>query len=78
VAVAADGRRLGVWLMPDNQNPGKLEDFFALLVPPDDPCWGWSEESTAHAHQLGAGFAQSNSERTGTRVPTNIRIPVFR
>jgi len=60
VAAAADGRRLGVWLMPDNQNPGKLEDFLALLVPPDDPCWGWSEESTAHAQQLGAGFAQTD------------------
>lgn len=33
VSEAPDGKRLGVWLMPDNQNPGKLEDFLALLVP---------------------------------------------
>ncbi|MEZ4314138.1 MAG: DUF3226 domain-containing protein [Polyangiaceae bacterium] len=24
--------RLGVWLMPDNQSPGMLEDFLALRV----------------------------------------------
>ena len=55
---ASDGRRLGVWLMPDNQNPGKLEDFLALLVPPRDPCWAWAGESTTQARQLGAGFSE--------------------
>lgn len=34
-----DGRRLGVWLMPDNRVPGMLEDFASLLVPPGDPVW---------------------------------------
>jgi len=28
--------RIGVWLMPDNQSEGMLEDFIALLVPEDD------------------------------------------
>ncbi len=28
--------RVGVWVMPDNQLPGKLEDFLLLLVPPGD------------------------------------------
>ena len=32
------GSRLGIWLLPDNRSPGKLEDFLALLVPPDDRC----------------------------------------
>ncbi len=27
--------RLGFWLMPDNKNPGMLEDFLIELVPPD-------------------------------------------
>lgn len=27
---------VGIWLMPDNQLPGKLEDFVRLLVPRDD------------------------------------------
>lgn len=30
------GRRLGVWLMPDNQNLGMLETFVKKLIPPDD------------------------------------------
>lgn len=28
--------KVGVWLMPDNQLPGMLEDFVALLIPNDD------------------------------------------
>ncbi len=28
--------RVGVWLMPNNQLPGMLEDFVAQLMPPDD------------------------------------------
>lgn len=30
-------RRVGVWLMPDNQQPGILEDFVATLIPVADP-----------------------------------------
>jgi hypothetical protein len=33
------GRRLGVWLMPDNRLCGALEDFAALLVPAGDVTW---------------------------------------
>lgn len=29
--------RVGIWLMPDNQLNGMLEDFLALLVPEDSP-----------------------------------------
>jgi len=28
--------RIGVWLMPDNHIPGKLEDFVRLLIPKDN------------------------------------------
>jgi len=31
------GQRIGVWLMPDNQNKGELEDFVHGLIPSDDP-----------------------------------------
>lgn len=31
--------RIGVWLMPDNDRPGELEDFFADLIPSDDLLW---------------------------------------
>lgn len=28
--------RVGIWLMPDNQLPGILENFVAQLIPPED------------------------------------------
>jgi len=31
--------RVGVWLMPDNQSPGMLEDFAGQLVPIKDDLW---------------------------------------
>lgn len=35
--------KVGVWIMPNNQDPGKLEDFLAFLVPPSDPHWRHAE-----------------------------------
>nr|WP_211345628.1 DUF3226 domain-containing protein [Paraflavitalea soli] len=29
-----DGKRIGVWIMPDNMLNGMLEDFISFLVPP--------------------------------------------
>jgi hypothetical protein len=49
--VEGNGKRVGVWLMPDNQNPGKLEDFLAVLVPPGDRCWPWAEQATQKAQE---------------------------
>lgn len=31
--------RVGIWLMPDNQSEGELEDFVSNLVPDEDPVW---------------------------------------
>ncbi len=28
---------VGIWLMPNNRDDGMIEDFVALLVPPEDP-----------------------------------------
>jgi hypothetical protein len=36
VSNLTDKPRVGVWLMPDNQLPGMLEDFVRYLIPPDD------------------------------------------
>jgi hypothetical protein len=35
VAGYKDRPKLGIWLMPDNKNPGMLEDFLIELVPSD-------------------------------------------
>ena len=31
--------RVGIWLWPDNESGGELEDFVAAMVPGDDPVW---------------------------------------
>lgn len=36
--------RIGVWLMPDNQSPGELEDFIADMIPDGDPVWPLSKD----------------------------------
>lgn len=36
--------RVGVWLWPDNESSGELEDFIKSLIPEDDPVWPLSEE----------------------------------
>lgn len=35
---------VGVWLMPNNQLPGILEDFVGFLVPKDDSRWNKASE----------------------------------
>lgn len=42
--VAFDGEnertiRIGIWIMPDNQSSGELEDFIATMIPKEDPIW---------------------------------------
>lgn len=31
--------KVGVWVMPDNESPGELEDFLARMVPLGNPDW---------------------------------------
>ena len=31
--------RVGIWLMPDNQSSGELEDFVQTMIPAGDPVW---------------------------------------
>lgn len=47
--VAFDGEnertiRIGIWIMPDNQSSGELEDFVSIMIPNDDPVWPRSKE----------------------------------
>lgn len=38
---------VGIWLMPDNQSPGRLEDFLRELVPADDDLIDYADECVA-------------------------------
>ena len=35
--------RIGVWMMPDNQSPGDMEDFVRGMIPDRDPVWPRSQ-----------------------------------
>lgn len=52
--------KVGIWLMPDNSNPGELEDFLALLVPGGDPCWPYASAASSEAKNLGAPYNQND------------------
>ena len=34
-----EGKKVGIWVMPDNQNAGALEDFVGKLIAVGDPLW---------------------------------------
>lgn len=34
--VTKEAQKIGIWLMPDNQNPGILEDLFRAFIPDKD------------------------------------------
>ena len=42
-AVSPTDPRIGIWLWPDNKNPGELEDFVKSMIPSTDPVWPRSE-----------------------------------
>jgi len=42
--VEQKGKRIGVWIMPDNIAEGMLEDFVGSLVPPGDVLWVFAQE----------------------------------
>ena len=43
VTSKVDRPRVGVWLMPDNESQGELEDFVEKLIPKGDPVWPLAE-----------------------------------
>ena len=36
--------RVGIWLMPDNESTGELEDFIVRMIPEEDPIWPLSQQ----------------------------------
>ena len=55
--------RVGVWLMPDNQRDGTLENFLRDLVEEADVLLPYAERSAMHAKELGAGFSCNDSDK---------------
>lgn len=52
------GMRAGVWLMPDNQSPGRLEELLLAMLPPHDRFWPLAERAVAEARAMDAPFRE--------------------
>ena len=44
VRSAGLGVAVGVWIMPDNNAQGEIEDFVAKLIPEEDPVWPLAQD----------------------------------
>ena len=57
--------RVGVWLMPDNQQEGTLEDFLRTLVEEEDPLLPHAQESTTQAKRRhGANYHNVDEKKS--------------
>lgn len=61
-------RHVGVWIMPDNQRVGTLEDFLADMIPSEDLCWPYCDEVLQEARNRGAPF--KDKDRSKARMHT--------
>ncbi len=53
----SDGKRLGIWVMPDNHSVGCLETFLRYLVPDQsEPLWVQATASVTASREAGAPF----------------------
>jgi hypothetical protein len=55
--------RIGVWLMPNNQDSGALEDFLETLVPDDNACWLYAKSATIEARNHGALYSDAGFKK---------------
>ncbi|MGH9450926.1 MAG: DUF3226 domain-containing protein [Terriglobia bacterium] len=56
----AEGKRFGVWIMPDNSSKGDLELFLRYLIPEaSEPVWKYAEECVENAKRAGAPYTDS-------------------
>lgn len=39
IVETTDGKKIGIWVMPDNQTTGALEDFLGMLIAEGDALW---------------------------------------
>lgn len=90
VAGLRSDSRVGVWMMPDNSSPGRLEDFLHKLVPESDAVWSWADEVVQEARSRGARCKEGDhlksrlhtwlawQERPGIPFGTALEAKVFR
>lgn len=64
-----EGKRLGVWIMPDNSSNGCTESFLCRLVPTTSlALWNHSEDSVKKAVEIGAHFSENSWDKAYLRT----------
>lgn len=59
-----NGRRIGIWIMPDNCSRGMLEDFLKFLVPTaSQELWEHAKTATEKAKTQGASFIDKHESK---------------
>jgi hypothetical protein len=60
----AKGKKLGIWVMPDNQSLGMLETFLAYLVPNElGELWAYAQEALIEARNRGARYVDKHRDK---------------
>lgn len=54
------GSKVGVWLMPDNVQPGDLEHFLESLLPQDRKLWDFAGAATTDARRHAATYREKD------------------
>lgn len=62
------GKRVGAWLMPDNENTGAMEEFLTTLIPSDDSLWPYARKATDEAKSHGAAFPPRSFHKAALRA----------
>ena len=55
--------RVGIWLMPNNQNTGEVEDFVSQMIPAADPVWPLAQQYIAGIPLSARKFAAGKTLR---------------
>ena len=61
IAATDDTPRIGIWLMPNNQSLGELEDFVAEMIPDNDPVWPLSQDYISRIPDEYREFAENKA-----------------
>ncbi|AWK84900.1 DUF3226 domain-containing protein [Azospirillum thermophilum] len=61
----AQGKRLGIWIMPDNSSRGMMETFLGFLVPDgEEPVWRKAQAAVREALELGAKCRDAHLDKS--------------
>jgi hypothetical protein len=55
--------QIGIWLMPDNQHTGAVEEFISHLIPAIDKLWPMAQQGVSDVIQLEQRFPDNHRKK---------------